>query len=141
MDKDSEQKLSSPQTHGQLPSSTRANGQAKTSLLCIAAMLSPAILGAILDWSWWVVYLLLIPGLMCFLVSGGMTSNKQIRGSDPQVPDPQVPLADRFPILYALPLFVVVTIFPSRLSGLFIVAGLVMGVLISRFRGRSVPES
>jgi len=82
--------------------------------------LLPAVLGAVLDWSGWLVLSLLIPGLVWYGLTGGKRCYKEIHSSNPEAP-----VGQRVPILYMLPLLIPALWFSSRFSGLLVVAGFV----------------
>ena len=92
----------------------------RRSILVVVAWLLPAVLGAVLDWPGRVILALLIPGLILYVVSEGMQYYK-----DTSSFQPRSPLAKRLPILYMLPPLVIAIIYPSRVSGLLVVAGFV----------------
>jgi hypothetical protein len=82
--------------------------------------LLPAVLGAALDWSGWLILLLLIPGLGWYGVTEGRRCYKKVRSSNPDAP-----VGQRVPMLYVLPLLIPALWFSSRFSGLLVVAGFV----------------
>jgi len=82
--------------------------------------LPPAVLGAVLNWSPWLVLVLLVPGLVWYVASQGLKCYEDVRTANPEAP-----LGRRVPALYASPLFVVAIAFPTRFTGVLIVAGFV----------------
>jgi hypothetical protein len=86
-----------------------------------AAWILPASLGAILNWSLWIVLAAFIPGLVMYAASEGVRCYEEVL-----VTSPDAPVGRRLPVLYGLPLFATVIIFPSRFSGLLIVLGFLL---------------
>lgn len=105
--------------------------QERSSLIALAyAMwLLPAVLGAVLDWSPWLVLALLVPGLIWYGAGEGVRRYKEGRRINPETP-----LIRRVPVLASLPAFVVAIAFPTRFSGVLVVVGFVFGDLGSWWR-------
>lgn len=90
------------------------------------AWLMPAVLGAILDWSLWIVYALLVPGLIWYLATEGLRYYRETQRSEPRAP-----LAKRVPALNALGYCFVVTVWGLtagglRFCGLLVVVGFIL---------------
>jgi hypothetical protein len=94
-----------------------------------AAWLLPAVLGLVMDWSAWVVLVLLTPGVIWYAVTVGMRYYKEAHRANPALPT-----ASRIPMLVTLPLLIAVAWNPSRYSGILVVVGLIAIDLISRLR-------
>jgi hypothetical protein len=81
----------------------------------------PAVLGAVLGWSRWLILVLLVPGLIWYVATQGLRCYEEIREANPTAP-----IGYRVPALYSLPLFIgAIVFFPERLVGVFIVTGFV----------------
>jgi hypothetical protein len=100
--------------------------------------LPPAVLGAVLGWSRWLVLALLVPGLVWYVATQGVRCYEEGRAANPKAP-----IGHRVPALYASSLFVAAIAFlPGRLVGAFIVAGFVLVDLAWWWRtGRSVSQT
>lgn len=107
-----------PNAQYRLPGEGR---QAKIVALIYVAWLLPAILGAILSWSWWVVLVLLIPGMAWYIATEGFRHYKRYTQSNPGSS-----LIHRAPMLAAVPLFLILSLQPGRFAGLVAAAGLVV---------------
>lgn len=91
-----------------------------------ATWILPAMLGAILNWSLWIVYTLIVPGLIWYLATEGVRYYKDMKTSDQQAP-----VAMRVPALGALGYWFVITVWgqisgDTRFCGLFVAFGLVI---------------
>lgn len=93
--------------------------------LAYAMWLLPALLGAVLDWSRWLILALLVPGLIWYGATQGLSCYRQMRTLKPNSPS-----GLRIPALYSSSLFVgAIVFFPGRLVGVFIVAGFILADL------------
>jgi len=94
----------------------------KRNLPLYTVLLLPATAGAILHWSMWITYALLIPGLIWYAATDGLAfyrSSRQLA--------PRATWGSRVPILRVLPLVVIVTVLrPSAVAGLVLVIALVI---------------
>jgi hypothetical protein len=86
----------------------------------------PAMLGAILNWSVWIVYILILPGLIWYLAKEGARYYKDLKLSEQRAP-----LATRVPALGVLGYWFVITVWgeisgDTRFCGLFVAVGFVI---------------
>jgi hypothetical protein len=101
--------------------------------LAYALLLPPAILGAVLALSPWLVIGLLVVGIAWYGVTEGLRCYEEVRRADPEAS-----LARRVPVVYASSLFVVALVFQTRFTGLLIVAGFACVDLASFWNRRRV---
>jgi hypothetical protein len=84
--------------------------------------LAPAVLGAVLNWSQWLILVLLCPGLIWYIATQGTDCYREVRTTNPNAL-----LGQRVPALAASPLFVgAIVFFPARLTGVFIITGFLL---------------
>jgi hypothetical protein len=90
------------------------------------AWLLPAAAGSIFDFPLWLIYAMIAPGLIWYLVTEGARYYEEIR-----ISQPNAPLASRVPALSALGYCFVVTVWgqvsgQTRYCGLLIVCGFIL---------------
>jgi hypothetical protein len=98
--------------------SMEAKGQ-RTGLVLVTS-LSPAVLGAALNWPGRITVALVVPSVILYLLTDGARYYREVTASASQPT-----LAESLPLLYMVPALVLATVFSSRFSGLFVAAGLV----------------
>jgi hypothetical protein len=87
------------------------------------------VLAVVLDWSSWLTVASFIPGIVWYGMGEGVRSYKELRRDHPNAP-----IGRSVPVLYALSLFVVATLFAGRFAGLLIAAGCIYVDLVSLWR-------
>lgn len=103
--------------------------------VAIALMLIPAILGATLDWRWWIEYALLSPPLIWLLATRRLALYEGIgqrRGIDRTQGRPS--------LLLALPLAFAATAYPTRFSGIAICVAIGLVVIFWKLPSRKTPS-
>jgi hypothetical protein len=86
--------------------------RARVALMYLA-WLAPAVLAAILNWSWWVVLMLLIPTVLWYLLTDGLSYYRASRRVDPKLP-----LIYRIPLLRIIPVYLPLCLLQGRFAGL-----------------------
>ena len=103
----------------------KPSGKAQASSWLVAciygAWLLPPCLGAVFGWAWWVVYLLMLPGVIWYAATEGVRYYEKVTKVDPGSP-----LIYRAPMLVAVLPFVVLADQSGRFSGIGAAAGLVL---------------
>lgn len=97
----------------------------KQSLAALIGMLLMAAAGAILNWSWWLEYVLIAPFAVWLIVSRRLVVYRQLR---PGSSDRRVPVVLILPVLFAA------AIEPTRYSGLVVVVAFAVLFFFGRHR-------
>lgn len=90
--------------------------KSKPSIAALLGILFVAAAGAILNWSWWLEYVLIAPLAIWLIIDSRLVVYRQLN-SNSDSSDRRVPVVLMVPILFAA------AIQPTRLSGLVVVAG------------------
>jgi hypothetical protein len=99
------------------------DGRAKQAIAALVGMLLVGVVGAILDWPWWLEYALIAPWGAWLIVSGRLVLYRQLRpGSSDQ----------RVPALLVVPILLAGATRPTRYSGLVVVVAFVVVYIFSR---------
>ena len=116
--------------------SIRVSSVTRVSLI-YGLWILPAIIGAVLDWHWWVTFAVIAVGAVIGLVTDGPRIYRSVKRLEPDAP-----LASRVPFIYTIallmctvPLLVDVGGIPERFAGLLVAFDLViMDLRHVRFR-------
>jgi hypothetical protein len=106
------------------------HNRVQQAIVALVMMSLVATVGAILNWSWWLDYLVITPSAIWLIVSGHLVVYRQLPpGSSDR----------RVPILLALPVLLAAAIRPTRYSGLVAVVAFVVVYIFSRRAQSATP--
>lgn len=110
------------------------NNQGKQSIAALVLMLLLASVGAVLNWSWWLEYVLIAPLAIWLIASGRLVVYRQL-GAHSGPPDRRVP------VLLVVPVLLAAAIRPTRYSGLVAVLAFAVVYVFSRRAVRSAASA
>jgi uncharacterized membrane protein len=104
--------------------------RATQAIMALAMMSLVAIVGAILNWSWWLCYAAITPSAIWLIVAGRLVVYRELTpGSSDR----------RVPVLLVLPVLLAVAIRPTRYSGLVVVLAFVVVCIFSKRANPATP--
>jgi hypothetical protein len=101
------------------------DGRAKQSLAALVGMLLVAVVGAIVNWPWWLEYGLIAPLAVWLIVSGRLVVYRQLSSRSGS-------LDRRVPVVLVVPILLAAAIRPTRYAGLVVAAAFAVVYIFSR---------
>jgi len=107
----------------------------KRVILPLGVMVLVGVVGAALDWSWWLAYAVIAPGAVWLVVRARLVVYRQLGGSPGQ-------FDRRVPVVLVTPIALTAALRPTRYSGLIVVAAFAVVYAFSeRARPTGTPSS
>jgi hypothetical protein len=113
-------------------SAEERGGRVKQSIAALVGMLLAAVAGAILNWPWWLEYVLIAPSAVWLIVSGRLVVYRQLSSRSG--------LSDRrVPVVLVVPVLLAAAIVTTRFSGLVVFVAFTVLLIFGRRREGQTP--